>query len=92
MPLFGKASQAPKGKFHMALMKKLTEVFLSVKYLLAMDSYRNVYFYKFTKSAECVPGKEFNLDKVIALEVLSQTNFIELYPQKDKVWAVTSLR
>ena len=83
MPLFGRSAQTPKGKFHMALLKKLTDVFLSSKYLLAMDSYRNVYLYQFTRSSECVPGKEFNLDKVIAHEVLSQTNFIELYPSKE---------
>jgi hypothetical protein len=76
----------------MAMLKKLSDVFLSSKYLLAMDSYHNVYLYEFTRSSECVPGKEFNLDKVIAHEVLPQSNFIELYPSKDKVWAVTSLR
>lgn len=36
-----------------------------------MDSYRNVYMYNFTQSFECVPGKEFNLDKKIANEVIN---------------------
>ena len=39
-----------------------------------------------------MPGKEFNMDKKIANEVLTQTSFIEFYPRKSHVWGITSLR
>ena len=92
MPLFGRAAQSNKGKQHVGMLKRLTDVFLSKGYLLAIDAYRNIYIYNFTQSIQCVPGKEFNMDKKIANEVLTQSNFIELYPERDQIWGITSLR
>jgi hypothetical protein len=69
MPLFGKPAQAQKNKNHIGVMKKLVDVFLSKSYVLAVDSYHTIYHYSLHERAECVPGKEFNLDKKIALEV-----------------------
>jgi hypothetical protein len=91
MPLFGKAAQTQKGKQHIGMLKRLTETFLYKTYLLALDSYRNVYVYNI-KASECVPGKDFNLDKKLANEVLQQTNFIELYPGRDGILGITNLR
>jgi hypothetical protein len=49
-----------------------------------------VYRYDFT--SDCVPGRDFNLDKKIANEVFMQSSFIEFYPTKERIWGITSLR
>jgi hypothetical protein len=75
------------------MLKRLTDVYLTRDYILATDSYHNVYSYIFTLQEECVPGKEFNLDKRIANEVCApQFNFVEIYPTSQRIWAITSLR
>ena len=69
MPLFGKPVQAQKNKNHIGVLKKLSNVFLCKSYILACDAYHTTYYYNIQEKVECVPGKEFNLDKKIALEV-----------------------
>lgn len=71
MPLFGKPAQAQKHKNHMGVLKKLSDVFLNKNYILAIDAYHSIYYYNMNERIECIPGKEFNLDKKIALEVHS---------------------
>jgi hypothetical protein len=92
MPLFGKPAQAQKNKNHIGVLKKLSNVFLHKNYILACDSYHTTYFYSLHQRAECVPGKEFNLDKKIAFEVYDQGTFIEMYPTKNGIWAINNLR
>lgn len=74
------------------MLKKLQDVFLHKSYILACDSYHTIYHYSLHERAECVPGKEFNLDKKIASEVYNQGNFIEMYLSKNVVWAINNLR
>jgi len=74
------------------LLKKLTDVFLCKNYVLACDAYHKIYYYNLRERAECIPGKEFNLDKKIAAEVYDQATFIEIYPNKNAIWAVNNLR
>jgi len=84
LPIFGKTP----GNFH---FKKLDHsVYLADEYILLMDAVKGIY--------RCEIGgiknqnQKFLKDKRIAIEIHSNSNFIELHPNDKDIWAVNSMR
>ncbi|CDW89302.1 isoform c [Stylonychia lemnae] len=73
--------------------KKLeANVYLSNDYLLAMDMSKSIYLYKIFSQAQNKQQHDVCIVKRLAHEIYSSSNFIELYPTEQDIWAVNSLR
>jgi len=76
----------------MGVLKKLTDVYLSVSYLLAFDQLKSIYMHKIVDETT-VNLKDFYSDRKYANEVYNfSNNFIELYPTHNHIWAINNLK
>ena len=84
LPIFGKTP----GNFH---FKKLdNSVYLAKDYILLMDALKGIY--RFEVGGNNKQSQKFLQDKRIAIEIYSNSNFIELHPTDKDIWAVNSMR
>ena len=84
MPVFGKTP----GSFHYRKIDGSQGAWLSRDYLLVMDSFKTIY----RLDLEAKKTQQHQNDKVIAIEFLKNSPFIELFPSEKDIWALNSMR
>lgn len=84
MPVFGKTP----GSFHYRKVDGTQGAWLARDYLLVMDSFKTIY----RQDLEAKKSQQHQNDKVIAIEFLKNSPFIELFPSEKDIWALNSMR